>query len=640
MVPMEQDYAKIGLKAGLEVHQQLNTGKLFCRCPSRLREDSAGIKFRRRLGVVASETGEYDSAALEAAKRDALYNYEAYSDTTCLVEADEEPPAPPDKDALNAVLQVSLLADAKIFGTLFVMRKLVLDGSATASFQRTMLVACCGKVALESGKMLGIETIALEEDAAKIVERTTGGASTYRLDRLGIPLIELATAPELHTPEEVRDAALAIGNLLRSTGRAKRGLGTIRQDVNISIAQGARVEIKGVQELGLIDEYVRREISRQTGLAGLREELNKRGVTEGALAAKQADLTHVFTSTNCGFIRNALGNGSVVLGVRLAGFSGLLGMELMPNYRFGTEIASRVKAKAGLKGIMHSDELPAQGISEGEKGKVAELLGCKEGDGFVFACAERKRAEIAIAAVLERCAEALHGVPKETRNALPDGNTEYLRPLAGAARMYPETDLAPVVVDVKTITALRKSLPLSAAERKKYYMEKLHLGEKLAEKMKLNNYALFFEELARKGHEPTAAAVLLLEVMPRLRREGTDTEGISEEMIAAVLGEIKKGRLTASTCVPVLGAWAKNPEKNLSEVLAGQGYAAAASGEKELKAAVAKVVERNIALVNEKGMHAMGALMGEVMKELQGKASGSDVSRVLKEELEKRAGAK
>ncbi|MFH1224330.1 MAG: Glu-tRNA(Gln) amidotransferase subunit GatE [Candidatus Diapherotrites archaeon] len=636
MVSMEPDYAKIGLKAGLEVHQQLNTGKLFCRCPSKLREDPAAIKFGRRLNAVASETGEYDRAALDAAKLAALYSYEAYSDTNCLVEADEEPPAPPDAEALDTVLGVSLLADARIFDSIFAMRKLILDGSATASFQRTMLVACCGKIALESGKLLGIDTIALEEDAAKIVERGSGGAGTYRLDRLGIPLIEIATAPELHAPEEVKDAALAIGNLLRSTGRAKRGLGTIRQDVNISIAQGARIEIKGVQELGLIDEYVRREVRRQMGLVELREELNKRGVREGSLSAKPLDISNAFASTDCGFIRTALGKGSVVLGVKLAGFSGLLGRELMPNYRFGTELASRVKAKAGLKGIMHSDELPAQGISGGEKGKAAELLGCAKQDGFVFACAPRREAKLAIAAVLERCAEALHGVPKETRNALPDGNTEYLRPLAGAARMYPETDLAPVVVDAKKIAALRKSLPMSAAERKKYYVASLHLGEKLAEKMKLSNYAILFEELARRGHSPTAAAVLLLEVMPRLRREGTDTEAISEEMVAAVLGEMKKGRLNASASVPLLKAWANEPEKTIHELLAARGYAGEATGEKELRSAVARVVERNIALVNEKGMHAMGALMGELMKELRGRVSGGEASRILKEEIGKR----
>jgi glutamyl-tRNA(Gln) amidotransferase subunit E (EC 6.3.5.7) len=61
--------------------------------------------------------------------------------------------------------------------------------------------------------------------------------------------------------------------ILRSTGKVKRGLGTIRQDINISIREGARVEIKGVQELDLIAEVVRREVCRQVSLLEIREEL-------------------------------------------------------------------------------------------------------------------------------------------------------------------------------------------------------------------------------------------------------------------------------------------------------------------------------------------------------------------------------
>lgn len=631
---MAQDYAALGLKAGLEVHQQLNTGKLFCRCASRLREDSADIKFSRRLNVVASEMGEYDRAAVEAAGRNSSHIYEAYSDTTCLVEADEEPPAHADSDALKTVLEIALLAGSEIFPSIFTMRKLIVDGSTTSSFQRTMLVACGGGIKV-GNKTIGIESIALEEDAAKIISRDSGTA-TYRLDRLGIPLIELATAPQLHSPEEVKAAALAIGSLFRSTGRAKRGLGSIRQDVNISISNGARVEIKGVQDLALMEEYVRREVQRQQALLELRDELKTRGISRNDFASKHSDITKIFTPTKCGFIKGAIARKDSVIGVRLKGMAGILGKELVPDYRFGTEAAGRAKAASGLGGIVHSDELPGNGISAEEKAAVAKSLSCGADDAFAFACGPRGKCERAVSAVLERCAEALEGVPAETRNALANGNTEYLRPLAGSARMYPETDLAPISIDEKGLAELKKTLPWDAEKRKKYYVETLHLNERLAEKMKLSNYARMFMRLVKAGHDAKQTAVLMLEGMPRLRREGIDIDSISEEMFSELLSAVKKGVVGKDVVFDVLRAWGKQNEKPLAEIISGMGYGKPAAGHDDARAVVARVVEQNAALVKEKGMHAIGALMGDVMKELRGRISGEEASKLLKEEILKR----
>lgn len=636
---MPLDYKKLGFKAGLEVHQQLNTGKLFCRCPSLLREDEPDIRFERQLKVVASEFGEFDRAAVEAAAKNLLYTYEAYSDTNCLVEADEEPPKRADREAVKTAIQVALLVNARIFDEIFVMRKLVLDGSAISSFQRTMLVAAGGALEIGNGRRLGIQSIALEEDAAKIIQKTEEGI-TYRLDRLGIPLIELATAPELRTPEEVKAAARAIGALFRNTGRAKRGLGTIRQDINISIREGARVEIKGVQELELIDEYAGRETLRQIKLLGIRGKLRERNLRKEDLGKEPADISMVFRQTKCGFISAKMKEGgNAVLGARLEKFGGILGEELMPDYRFGTELASYVRAKTGLKGIMHSDELPGHGISAEEKAAVNEALGCGEGDAFVFVCGKGEKAERAISAVLERCAQALAGVPEETRNALPNGNTEYLRPLPGAARMYPETDLEPIRVPESSIREIRKNLPLSPEERKELYVKKFRLSEKLAEEMKLSNYAGLFEELVKKRHDPKKTAVLLLEDMTRLRRDGIGTDAISADMVEAVLGEFRKGGIQKGVIADVLGKWAGMREKNLAEVIAEMGYGREKGSADETRKKIIQVIERNLVMVRENGMHAMGALMGDVMKELKGTVSGEEASRILKEELGKRLGS-
>src|SRR3989338_6455224 len=251
---------KTELKSGLEIHQQLDVGKLFCNCPSILRQDAPDFVIKRKLHAVAGESGEiYKAAAFEAAK-EKEFVYEAYNDTTCLVELDEEPPHAINQDALKIALQISLLLNCEIIPVTQIMRKTVIDGSNTSGFQRTLLIARNGYIETPEGRV-GIQSIALEEDAARII-RQEGNAVVYRLDRLGIPLIEIATFPDIKTPQQAREAALHLGEILRAC-KVKRGIGTIRQDVNMSIKGGERIEIKGVQEPALIEKTIINETERQ-----------------------------------------------------------------------------------------------------------------------------------------------------------------------------------------------------------------------------------------------------------------------------------------------------------------------------------------------------------------------------------------
>ncbi|MGB9176923.1 MAG: Glu-tRNA(Gln) amidotransferase subunit GatE, partial [Methanoregula sp.] len=270
------DYKALGLVAGIEIHQQLDTQeKLFCHCPTTVREIAEHDgEFARYLRATVSEMGEIDRAAMEEMKHDRKFQYYSY-DTTCLVENDEEPPAPVNDEALSVCLTIGKMFDMMPVPQVHTMRKLVIDGSNTSGFQRTALIAFNGTLP-DGGQ---IETICLEEEAA---QRVSG--EVFSLDRLGIPLIEITTSPCMHTPEDVQNVAEYIGMVLRSTGKVKRGLGTIRQDVNISIADGARVEIKGVQELDLIAEVVRREVQRQQSLLTIRNELKLRGACVDARA--------------------------------------------------------------------------------------------------------------------------------------------------------------------------------------------------------------------------------------------------------------------------------------------------------------------------------------------------------------------
>ncbi len=623
---MEEKWEKLGLMAGLECHQQLDTGKLFCRCPSMLREDKPDIEVKRFLRPVASELGEFDKAALEAFSKGLSYRYEAYHDSNCEIELDDEPPQPADKEALETTLKSALMTKSNILDELFVMRKLVIDGSNTSGFQRTMLVALGGEIEL-SNKKVGILTIALEEDAARPMEKKEL-ETVYRVDRLGIPLIELATAPDLKTPEEVKECAKKIGELFRRTCKAKRGLGTIRQDVNVSIREGARVEIKGVQELNLIDEYVRREVQRQQGLIAVREEMKKRKLVAKDFEEEEiANLSQIFAESECKFLK-----GKQIFGIKLHKMQDILGKEIQPDRRFGTELAGYVKSKAGLKGILHSDELPAYGVSEREVEQVRHKCNCVMNDAFVIVQTEEKKAEKAVETVLERCAEALQGIPEETRNALEDGNTEYSRPLPGAARMYPETDLAQVNISAKELANIAKQLPLTVKKREKLYSEK-GLSGKLVDGMKLSNFACFFESMLGKGINATTAASLLLNGITQLRREGI--KGISNEMIEETLILEKGKKLSKDILLDFLREWSKKPEAKPVEILKGMNVERA--DESKLQKVIANVIEKNKGLVEARGMGAMGALMGDVMKELKGKADGSTISRLLKEEIAKKS---
>ncbi|MDM7934319.1 MAG: Glu-tRNA(Gln) amidotransferase subunit GatE, partial [Methanothrix sp.] len=428
------DYRALGLVCGIEIHQQLDTvSKLFCGCPTKHRDvEDSNFEFFRYLRPARSELGEIDRAALEEVLVSRRFLYKSY-DTTCLVEADEEPPSEINPEALEIALIIARLLRMKIVDEVHTMRKTVIDGSNTSGFQRTAYIGSDGSIDTSHGPV-GMGILCLEEEAARIID-DRGDELVYSLDRLGIPLVEIGTAPDIISPAHAREVAQHLGMILRSTGRVKRGLGTIRQDVNVSIAGGARVEIKGVQDLNLIDKIVELEVMRQVELLEIKDALQSR---KASADPRIWDVTALFASSSSKVLSRSLKSGGVVLACRLPGFNGLVGREVQPGRRLGTEMSDRAK-RAGVGGIFHTDELPAYGITAEEVESVRNLLGASGNDCIVMVTGPKERAEKALQAVIVRAGEALKGVPEETRRALPDGTSEYMRPLPGSARMYPET---------------------------------------------------------------------------------------------------------------------------------------------------------------------------------------------------------
>ena len=477
-----ESYEKVGLKAGLEIHQQLDTGKLFSRTPSLLRSEKPDYVIMRKLHAVAGEEGEIDEAVKHEAKQDKEFYYEGYNDTISLVELDEEPPREMDKDALKEVLKIALLLNCEIYPCSQVMRKTVIDGSNTSGFQRTVLIAHSGFVECSFGKV-GIDTIALEEDAARIVSKEEG-KTRFRLDRLGIPLVEIATKPELKTAEEIKECALKIGEILRAC-RVKRGIGTIRQDVNISITGHDRVEIKGFQEPKMMIKTVDLEIERQ-------EEEKKKGKKTG-----------------------------------------------------------------------------------------------------------------------------------EVRNAKPDGKTEFLRPMPGRARMYPETDLELLKIGREMINKIKKELPRLRTDIKEG-LEKKGLKGELLELVLQNNMVDEFETLMKitknAGLIGKMISMWRSEFASKMGKTNEEVEEIlSEKVLEKILEEVKAGKIGEGDVKSVMSA-----------VLQGKKVEEAVKIEKADDNVLEEEIRR---IIIEKPGLRENAYMGLVMQEFKGKLDAKKAMEIIKKLL-------
>lgn len=604
------DYKALGLKAGIEIHQQLDTAeKLFCRCPTALRKTEEHTdEFFRYLHATVSEMGEIDRAAAEEMMDLRQFHYLTY-DTTCLVENDEEPPAPMNHEALGIALTIAKTFAMHPVEQVHTMRKLVIDGSNTSGFQRTALVAMGG--VLPNGG--AIETICLEEEAAQRVE-----GNTFSLDRLGIPLVEITTAPCMFTPEDVQGTAEYIGMVLRSTGKVKRGLGTIRQDINVSIRDGARVEIKGVQELDLIAEVVRREAQRQTNLLAIRDELIAR---HAAVGEETHDVTALFAGTKSSILKKA----KAILAVVLHGYAGLVGREIQPGRRLGSEISDYVK-KCGLGGIFHTDELPAYGVTADEVESLRRHLGVADKDAVILIAGDRKKAECGAKQVSHRARLALEGIPEETRKMLEEGSTAYMRPLPGAARMYPETDVFPVAITGALWDSV--GVPELLSDLAARFETEYGLDAALAHQVAYSENLPLFRAAVDAGIRPNLAARTVLATLKELGRDGVAVERLAPAEILAVLRAVEDETVAKEAVPEILaGIAAGTPVADAIDAHAG------GMSDTDLAALVQTIVTDRIEFVREKGMRALGPLMGLVMEEARGKVDGKKVSEALRQEI-------
>ena len=621
---MEYDYEKLGLKMGLEIHQQLNSQhKLFCPCKTELVDDNFDELVQRKLRPTQSELGEIDRAALQESLRGLNFKYENFAKHTCLVENDDEPPHSLNEEALDICITIACLMNMHIVDEFHTMRKQVIDGSNTGGFQRTGMVATDGYLLTPYGKVV-IESLGLEEDAARRVE-TKDGFTEFRLDRLGIPLAEITTDPSMHHPEQVREVAYMLGQILRSTN-VKRGLGTIRQDLNISIAEGARVEIKGVQDLDLMAEIVNREVQRQLALIDIRNELQ---VRNAEVLEEIHDLDELLEDTESKILKSA----ETIKAVVLKGYACLIGREVQPGRRFGTEIASYAK-KRGVAGIFHSDELPAYGIKQDEVDKITEFLNIGEEDAFIIVAHDEDIAVSALEEVKRRANLGLEGVVEETRKALDDGNTEYMRPLPTANRMYLETDIPLFKITQDRIEPIANSLPELPDVKQARIIAEYMLSEDLATQLVKRQVADTFEAiLADVDVDATPVASLLAYDLREIKREGHEITALTLDHFKDIFNLLADGKIAKDSIRKLAVETIKAPDTDISQIAEDNNLVM--MSDEDVHEIIAGIVADNEEMVKERQMGAMGPLMGMCMKKLKGKADGGLVNQIVREEIQK-----
>ena len=620
------------LKVGFEIHQQLGTkSKLFCNCSCEEAE-KYDRTFVRKLRPTQSELGAYDPAAMFEFTKMRTAEYHAANGSSCLVEADEEPPHDVSSEALETALIFSLALKSKIMDEIHVMRKIVIDGSNTSGFQRTMLVASGGHLDVD-GKKVGVQSICLEEDAAKLIGDDKQ-VRKYGLDRLGVPLVEIALEPVTGKPDEIKMVALTLGRLLRASKRVARGLGSIRQDVNVSMQGGAVVEVKGVQQLEQLTQVIEHETHRQHGLIIIAEKLKEKGVDAGKIGDVVLDVTDVFAKSSSKIVKKIMDAPSAVFrAIRVPGFAGMIGFEPYPDIRLGKELGRMVKFY-DLDGVFHSDELANYGITEQEVSEVRKKLQVNDDDAFVIVGGPKDKVEFAASAIIQRLKAALAGVPAETRAATPDGKTVFLRPRPGAARMYPETDIPPIPITNSTLSSLQDKVPRSWKEMVDSIAKKYGLNEKLANQIFDSEYLGIFEEIANNTKvQPTFIASKLTEDIVSLQRQKLDASALTDDMIKDVFAKLDGGAIAKESVVLIFEKLMKKEAKTVDEAIKSAGVSSIS--DEELGSIIDKVITDNMAAVKEKGMGASGMLMGRVMAVARGKADGQKINSMIMQRLQK-----
>ncbi len=576
--PDNIDYRKMGFKAGLEIHHQLRSRrKLFCHCPADLDaslQKHPQFTFHRRFRAVMGEMGDFDPGMLVEVEKGYLVIYHGNDDHVCTYEMDETPPFWLDMESVDTGYHLAALFNCTSPSEEVVInRKQYLDGSITTGFQRTMIIAREGHVELRSGKKVRISNILIEEDSARKIRTGDNGRTVYyNLDRLGVPLTEIITDHlDIDTPEDLVETARMIGLNLRTTRLVKRGIGVARQDVNISITGGDRVELKGVQDLELLPKLCAHEVCRQQALIDIKGRLAASDFEKDQFTHTYVDISHLFDD---------LEDGEKAYCIRLPGFEEFLNTEVQPGKDFGFEIFEKCNLITGIPffDMFHSGESSQDSIinrrgikdllnEQGKDAEIREVLALQPGDGYIAARGKEKPVLHTMKKAIERCKQAFDGVPQETRRVLHSGNNEFLRVIHGKGRLYPDTDTPPAPYPMERFEAVKKQIaPRPLELLGKYGPADLSFTN--LELLVRDEKVPIFQKLVDDIKAPVSLAVQLTIEIPRwLRRKGKDPECISHFTLISIVGNVLSNKLPRKVLRPMMKELCIAPKENHNSII-------------------------------------------------------------------------
>lgn len=570
------DYDSVGFVSGLEVHQQLLTReKLFCRCPAGLYTTTHDGEVLRHMRPTLSELGEYDGTALMEFKTKKEIVYLLNRENVCTYEMDDTPPFLVNQEAIDITIELCLMMHMDVIDEVHIARKQYLDGSIPTGFQRTAIVGVNGWLPFR-GRRLTVTHVSVEEDSSREV-RNRGHRIVFRTDRLGMPLSETVTGAELRTPDEVRDAILLCGLVARSTGRVRTGIGAAREDVNVSVRGGDRVEIKGVPRAVHAVKLVHNEAVRQVNLLALRDELRRRGLAApGDVRTGVHDASDLAAGLEWGFARRALAGGGRVFAVRVEGVRGLAQHPTQPDLAFLDELSGRIRIIACLDeppNVLSGLALPDFDGRPGFLDRLRRRARLGERDDVFLVSGPEEDCRTAAEEIRIRFADATQGVPRETRKALPGGFTTFERILPGPDRMYPDTDSPPTPVGPERVAAIRSRLRPRPWERLERYGAWGVPEETARYLIRRGGAGILDEVVTRTGVDGRTAAIVLGQRVKALRRAGVPVDRLGTAEWVQIFDLHTDGRLPRELIGAVASAMAAEPGLDAAGAAAALGVA-------------------------------------------------------------------
>ncbi|BDU74427.1 Glu-tRNA(Gln) amidotransferase subunit GatE [Mesoterricola silvestris] len=633
------DYQSAGLISGLEVHQQLLTAhKLFCRCPAGLYTHTHDGEVLRHMRPTLSELGEYDGTALMEFKTRKEIIYLLNHLNVCTYEMDDTPPFLVNQEAIDVAIELCLAMGMDIIDEVHIARKQYLDGSIPTGFQRTAIVGMNGGLPFK-GRRLSVTHLSIEEDSCREVS-DKGHRIVWRTDRLGMPLTETVTGPDLRTPEEVRDAITLCGLVARSTGRVRTGLGASRQDVNVSVAGGSRVEIKGVPKAGYAVKLVHNEGVRQVNLLRFREELHRRGMREPAdIRTSAVDVSEIFQGVDLGFMQRALRGGGRIFAVKLEGGLGLAQFPTQPDTTFLDELSGRIRVIACLDEApivlsgLHMPEFPAR---HRVLDRVRRKLRLGENDDYFIVFGPEADCRTAAEEIRLRFVDALKGVPQETRQAMVGGFTTFERILPGPDRMYPDTDSPPTRITPERVEAARARMKPTPWERFHQFGAWRVPAETTEFLIRRGGVAIVDAVVQHTGVDGLVAAVEIGQRAKALQRRGIPMERLGASEWVQIFDLLTGGQISREAIPALATHMATHPGSDAVAAMSALGFGLQPREAWSRQLAGLSMEDYRIDLGDSDGKR-LRFLAGRAMKDLLGKAPARDVADYLRNRLTQEA---